>query len=263
MDKTCFIINDNDTPHITVRVRVDGRVDILGPGNTSVATSTVALVTGTFYYIEVYVNIDNSSGAVDVHVNEVSVATYSGDTQGGPNSYATNIQIGQGSGASPAYVSDLYVHSTRFLGDIKVRFIKPNGDGTYNDFSLSTGSHAWQVLDDVPPNADTDYILSDTPGDKTSTAMEDVSLDGTCEGIQVLVAVRKDEANVRKIKTLVVEGGTTTEGDEESIPTGYYYALTDYDINPRTGSKWTETELNNGWKRALRSQFKFFKKHGI
>jgi len=245
LDRVLFIFLDNNTPHATISVRPDGRISILGPGNTEVAVSTAALVTGTFYYIEANLIVANSGGFVEVRVNEVSVVTYTGDTQGASNAFATNIQIGQGASSAPAYISDFYVHTTRYLGDIKVRYIKPNGNGTNRDFSLSTGTDDFAVLDDVPPNGDTDYAYSETVNDKISCAMEDVDLlGGTCEGIQVLANVRKDEANVRKIKTLILEGGTETLGDEESIPTGYYYATTCYDENPRTSAAWTDAQLD-------------------
>jgi len=244
--RNCFVFLDNATPHVTLQVRVDGRLSLLGPGNTEVAVSTVALVTGSFYYIEVHLVVNNA-GTCEVRVNETVVISYTGDTQGGSNAYATNIQIGGLSASSGLlYISDLYVHTTRYLGDIKVRFIKPDGNGTNRDFTLSTGTDDFAVLDEVPPNGDTDYAYSETVNDKISCEMEDVNLaGGTCEGIQVLASVRKDEANVRKIKTLILEGGTETLGDEESIPTGYYYATTCYDENPRTSVAWIDTDLDD------------------
>ncbi len=245
LNKTCFIFLDNNSPHASVQIRVDGRISILGPGNTEVAVSTVALVTGVFYYIEVNLLVDNTTGFCEVRVNEVVVVTYTGDLQGAGNAYATNMQIGSGSNTEPQYVSDLYVHTTRYLGDIKVRYIKPDANGTNRDFTLSTGTDDFAVLDEVPPTGDSDYAYSEDINDKISVNMEDVDLEGgTCEGIQVLANVRKDEANVRKIKTLILEGGTETLGDEESLPTGYYYATTCYDENPRTSAAWLEAELD-------------------
>lgn len=248
LNRTVFNLLNNASSCCIVAVRTDGRVSITNSQNVEVATSTLALVTGPFYYIEANIVVDSIFGFCEVRVNEVVACSFTGNFQGvAGEAFATNIGVGQGSAIQPLYITDFYVHTTRYLGDIKVRFIKPNGNGTNRDFSRSTGADDYVLVDEVPPNGDTDYLFTDVLNEKVSCEMEDVDLEGgTCEGIQVLACVRKDEANVRKIKTLILEGGTETLGDdEESIPVGYYYATQCYDENPRTSAKWLEAELND------------------
>lgn len=249
---------NNGNPFLDAYVQNDGRVAILS-NNVTKAVSTVSVETGIYYYFELKGLITPGGGgsiSAEVKVNEVSLVTWSHspgrDTTGSGafDEYFTQAQIYR---LSPGtnYASDFYVHATEYLGDIKVRYIKPNAAGTFSDWT-STGGDQWGVTDDVPPNGDSDYVSSheygdletEGDGDKTSVNMEDVSLDGECVGIQFLANCRKDEANVRKIEPFVLEGGTETHGDSFSLPTNYVYTHDCLDENPRTGDPWTEAELN-------------------
>lgn len=249
---------NNGSPYLEAYVQADGRVAIAS-NNVIKAVSTYAIETNTFYYFELSGIIDPGPGgsiSAEVRVNEETIVTWShspGQDQtsnGEFSEYFTQAQIYR---LSPGtnYASDFYVHADHFLGDIKVRAIKPNAAGSNSDWS-STGADQWSVTDDIPPNGDSDYVYShdygdlEDPGDgaKTSVNMEDVDLDGECVGIQFLANCRKDEANVRKIEPFVLEGGTETHGDSFSLPTNYVYTHDCLDVNPRTGIAWTVAQLN-------------------
>jgi hypothetical protein len=193
-----------------------------------------------------------------VRLNEVEIInwTSAGDTEynqsvGGNGEFFTQCRrlvIAPGT----AWTCDHYVTDDEFKGDVLIRAIFPNAPGSFNDWAV-TGASAWEATDEHSPDDTSTYISSHTPddpdlmttGDKTSVNMEDVDLDdGECLGIQFLTCIKKDDANVRKIKAFTLQGGTEGEGAEFSMPTDFVYTHDCQDVNPDTGLAWTETELN-------------------
>jgi hypothetical protein len=242
-----FEFLDDFAVQVGLKVRDDGRLAIMRGAVTPVelAASTFSLQLGIWYFIEFKATIGDS-GSAEGRVGEVTVVTASGDTQQTTNAFLTQVNfIGTPpAGFSPAF-GDLYIHKTAFQGDVNIGVIKPNGVGSFTDWTVVGAATGWQANDDIPPNGDTDYVTSTTTTHKFSHEMEDVVLTGPCKGIQVLVSTRKTDSNVRKLKTLLRNsGGSTSEGEAFSIPSTYVYARTCLDTSPFSVSPWTETEIN-------------------
>jgi len=241
-----FQFKDAGTIQISIAIRADGRIAIINALNTEVAaTVSYALFLETYYYFEAKVVIGNS-GSVEIKVNEVTVLSYSGDTQQTSNNYATHVSLFQTlPSGQQRFGADLYIHKSEFLGDIRIGVIRPNGTGTHTDGTAVGAATVWQASDDTTPDADSTYIEEADEADKTTMNMEDVTLDGDCLGIQVLVSARKDNANVRKIRVLVIADGTEDDnsGLEHSLAMGYIYYRTTYSIPPGGGT-WTDTILD-------------------
>ena len=74
-------VYDAGTVQLAFRVKTDGTLDALRNGVTVLGTSTVSLLSNTYYYLEVKTTIGNS-GSYEIRVNGVNVLSASGvDTQ--------------------------------------------------------------------------------------------------------------------------------------------------------------------------------------
>jgi len=152
-------------------------------------------------------------------------------------------------GAS-TYIDDFYIcdqtgsTNNDFLGDVRVDTLLPNGEGTHLDFTPSTGTTHYQLVDEAAPNT-TDYNESGTAGQRDSYAMQDLaSVTGSIKGVQVAGAILKDDVGARSIKVGVRAGGTTSVGSTQALATTQIYYTAVHETNPSTSTAWTEAGVN-------------------
>lgn len=246
-----FPFFDTGTVQVVIGVQPDGHIaayrNAAGNPANLLGQSTVAIHINTWYYFEAYVKIHPSAGAVIVRLNNVEIINVTGvNTRFTTENQITHVQLGGGLFAGmQSDWCDYYVHKTQFLGDIRIGLMKPNADNTNSGWSLSTGANVWELVDEVPPNQ-SDYVFATAAGSKFYTEMEDTVLTGPCLGIQVLTCFEKEDSGDRRGKTVIVEGGTETDGVESPIVAtpSQLYARDTYDVNPRTSAQWTEAQLN-------------------
>ncbi len=241
-----FSFNDIGSSQVSIAVEVDGHISArLGSTSALIGLSTESIHINTFYYFEAFVLVHPSAGQVIVRLNNVEIINVSGvNTRSTLVSEITNITLGGQAADMRAEWCDFYIHKTQFLGDIRIGLMKPNADNTNSGWFLSTGSFVWPLVDEVPPNT-TDYAYATAAGSVFYTEMEDVILTGPCLGIQVLSLAEKEDSGDRQGKSVIVEGGTQTDGVETPITaTTPLYLRDTYEENPRTSAPWTEAQLN-------------------
>lgn len=121
------------------------------------------------------------------------------------------------------------------------------GGGTHQDWSLSAGADHGALVDDNPPDEDTTYIHSLTPGNQDTFTFPDIYIaSGDVYGVNVFNRVRKDDQfNVRTIKPLIRSGGTTAAGTAQAVPDATYaYRWEVFDGNPVGSVAWTVASVN-------------------
>jgi len=237
--------NNNLSPYVSCGVRNDARVYLqIG---TVIHVSLVTVHLNSWYYFELngLINVGGEQITAEVKVNEISVLSAATTSAleyhtivDGNGAYFTSTQP---YGVSPgdARLSDWYVNKTDYLGDVLIRYIKPNGVGHYNDWGFTGAASAWQATSEVPPDGDASYISTHTVTQKTSCAMENVALSGgACLGVQFLANGQKTNANIRSITPFVRTGGSDLNGDELSLPYGYVYTHDCQDTH------YSESDLN-------------------
>ncbi len=131
-----------------------------------------------------------------------------------------------------------------FLGDITIDYIKPDGVGAQSDWTPSAGAN-WECVDEVPPNSDTDYVVSTAVGDRDTYTFEDIT--GDPKAIQICIYTRKEDASGASIAEITRQGGVDEDGPTHGLgSTAYDYELQPQDVNPATSLQWTEAEVNAG-----------------
>ena len=213
------------------------------------ATKPTVFDTTGWHYIELSATI-GASGSYNVQVDGLSVLSASGvNTQASGTAGANRVQIGWNNGLS---VDDLYICDGQgsapwngLLGDVRVQALLPAADGDLAQFVPSTGTSHFALVDEVPPNGDTDYVSSANAGDVDLYQMGDVAaVSGDVLGVQVLASARKDDAGTRTLTPVIKTGGVEHDGTAVALGTSYAYVSQIWEQNPETSAPWTITEAN-------------------
>lgn len=212
------------------------------------ATGTTTFTAGTERYVTLKLVISDTVGEVLVTINGVTEINISAvDTKALTNAWADRIGLAN----EVAYTGDLFVDFDDFWwndyadwGDVRVEGRMPDGAGATTNFTPSAGAN-WQCVDEIPPNSDTDYVSSATPGDIDLYTFQNATpTSGTVKGVGVHLFARKDDAGARSIAPMIRDGVTNNAGTTQAIGTSYLYYTQYYKDNPVTTNPWTLTEVN-------------------
>jgi hypothetical protein len=220
-------------------------------------TYTLIPAAGQWYYVECKFVIDPTVGSCELRIDGVSLLTTTGqDTNVSANAYANSFQLGSTNDNTPnPFVDDLYIcdgtgsaPNNTFLGDVRVEYRVPNGNGNSSQLTGSDGNTTdnYLLVDETGNvNDDTDYVESGNVGDKDTYAFENlVSTAGTVYGVNVMPTVRKTDAGARSIKTIARLSGTEVDGPEQILGTGYAL-MTDIRETKPGGGAWTISDVNS------------------
>ena len=217
--------------------------------STMIAASSKLLVSGTWYYIEWKHVCHASSGSIEIRVNGEVVVNVSGvDTQASapPIDYVRFTAQDALSALDDIYILDITGGvNDDFLGPCLVESLLPNADTADADFTPSTGTDHYALVNEVPCDLDTTYLDSSLSGDKDIWAYENISeIDGAVHGVMVWTCTAAPSGSYT-LKT-VADDGTTEDTDSGFTvnTTTFVGLLRLMDATPSAGS-WS-TALVNG-----------------
>ena len=236
------------TVHVTLALNSSGTLSVTRAG-TVLATSAATISLATDQYIELKATIHDTTGAYELRLNGVNILSATNvDTRNA--STASIDQISLGPDGNPAATTtylydDLYVLDTSgstnndFLGDVRIDAIYPTADGTYTDWTPSTGSDHYALVDESTPNG-TDYVSSSTAAEQDSFAMGSppVLASEIIMGVRVKVAALKDDAGSRSIKVGVRSGTTDSLSAAQALTTSQMIYSHILETDPNTSAAW-------------------------
>jgi len=248
------------TRHLTICVNALRRIEVRRGTTTGtlLATGPTDLGDNIWHYIEVRARINDTTGICQVRLdgqtsNEID---FSGDTKnGGTNTSIDALYFSLYAGSSGGIgtsLSDLYVCDTAgainntWLGDVAVRVLTPNGNGTYSQLTNSAGTQAnnYTYIDELPSSG-TDYVGSATPGLVDTYTMTDVPAGiATVYGMQVNAFMKKSDANLAQAKMRFRSNGTDFAGTARALSTTTQLFTEMRETNPNTSNPWTISDVN-------------------
>jgi len=245
------------TQHLTLSFQPSsGKLTLRRGLNTGtlLATSTTTFNASTWYYLELRATINDSTGAYELRVNGVSdfsasnVDTRNGGTSGVIDTWS--CAPGSTGGIQFTY-DDFYICDTSgssnndFLGDCRIDTLLPNGDGNYTQFSPSTGTAHYALVDETTPNT-TDYNYSSTAGDRDSYTFPDLAglVSPTVYGVQIDAYMTKADAGTRTVSTMSRLSGTNKDGATVVLSAGSYAYVSQIQETDPASAAWTESNVN-------------------
>jgi hypothetical protein len=237
--------SDDATEGVNLRGRADGKLDVYN-GATLIATTTEAQIAAdTWCHIELKVTVAEA-GSYEVRVNGNTVLSGSADTRAGSNNYANRVRLFGRDEATTAgnQFDDWFVADDDFRGDRKILTVFPAAD-VQSDFGPSAGSDNYANVDDNPPDADSTYNESSTPG--AADLFTNVAL-ATANGIdcvQVNIVAKKTDTTDFDMNLVAKSGATTSDGTAAVVnSTDYANYARILETDPDTGVAWTLEGLN-------------------
>lgn len=229
-----------------------------GDAATLLGTSSAAISTGTWSYIEVKVVISDAAGTVDIAFNGSSVLSLtSQDTKATSNATANSIRIGQIAGNTirkTIYFDDLYIcdgqgsTNNTLLGDIRVDAYMPNGNGNSSQWtgSDSDSTDNYLLVDEASTNGDTDYVQATTANYIDSYTVTDMShTPANIFGVQINMMSKKDDAGTKQIAAHIRQSSTNYALTTQSLSTSYSDVYEIKETDPATSTAWTKSGFNS------------------
>jgi len=227
---------------------------------TQIASAVVAYGLFQYRHLEWTLTTHNSAGVVEVRLDGDPLISASGlDTQNTGNAFVNALLIGFPGGND--FGSMWYDCITVLddvdsgvagapndspLGDVRVDFRKPNGNGNSSDLVGSDGNSTDNYLleDESAPNDDADYVQSSTVGDEDTYAYENLaSASGSVFAVQLLPWAKKTDAGARAIAAVSRLGTSEEDGPDLSLTTNYRYFRDIREADP-DGDQWTIANFN-------------------
>lgn len=242
---------------IRVLLGTDGGLEVRR-GTTVLGRSLPIIGAGAYQHIEIYAKADNTVGAIEIRVDEVTRLNLTGiDTVSTANVEFSQVAFGHeqnsDAGSFPTIDwADAFVNDTAaddsgcdtWIGDCKSGVLMVNADTAQADFTKSTGTVGYSLLNETPAN-DADYIET-----TSSTAESDFGLaDGPASLSEILtvrpfVRAMKDDAGTCTIAPNMKSDGTKGTVDSQPITTAFAYYDSNVPVDPDTGVPWTPSGLN-------------------
>lgn len=241
-------LRDQSTQGITIKVMKDTGKLMFYSGSNNYENSTLTISADTWYYFELKVVANNSTGSYEVRIDGVTWMSGSGvDTQNGSNPYHTVFRLEGGTGLSISF-DDLYcLDSTTglagFQGVHRVVALNPSSDDTIT-WDRSTGSDNYAVVDDGLEIDDTDYVSTGDTPEQDLYGYEDLAGEVTIvHGVQVMAEADIDSGSLN-LAQVVKSGATTSVGANTLLTPGDTTLVRVIEDDPDISGDWTPTTLN-------------------
>ena len=232
---------------------------------TTVATSAVVLVAGSWQYMEFRVKIHSTLGEVEVRRGEAVIISTTGLNTGTTGVLVSSLRVECNNNAQGDLMDDLYLLDTTgatnndFLGEVRVDLLEPKAAGGNEDFTLFTDGQAsydvdfnWQAVKnsgDITIGRDHNYVESGLVGardDYTMKTLSDVGVTPiTIQGVQVVNNTKKTATGVIRFRDEMTIADTQYDNGADVTATTGDYTMSTFirDTDPSDGLAWTEGKV--------------------
>lgn len=230
----------------SLAVDTTGRI-VAVVGAATETTVNPVVVANAWQHIEAC--LDRGAATLEVRVEGVTVLEM--------NSLIIGTDIAQISFRTPInanpdqFLKDLAVWdgagtaNNDFMGTIQVLEIIPTADASFN-WLASSGTTGWNLIDEAPPNDDTDYISAiDPPPAASQFDLSNLPPDITSvRGVIARVRSRKTDGGDGNLQVGVVSGVSVGLGANRPITTAFTYWSDVFETDPATGNAWLPSAVD-------------------
>ncbi len=224
----------------------NGTISLYRGGVTHVATGTIQLVSGAWYRIELKVG-NGTAAPYELRINGFTEFSGTMDSQDVSALFYLGKVTDRNADGFTVYYDDVAIRDDNWPGHGEVKIMRPNDTGAY-DFWVASSGQAWQCVDEVPPNDDTDFISTLFVDDVTTVGLESSTSAGVSGVINSFKAVArgKNASASGSVGLAVRIRSGSTDADSGDATVGSSYAARQFisDTNPNGGGTWTNSALN-------------------
>jgi len=214
---------------------------VLDSGNLGLTPADI----NTWIYLELFLRISPTAGEFEIWVNNIQKGVGSSlDTYGSGNAGIGRIHM-RGAYGGNIYIDDLYIDDSTRHGPVKVYGLPIDSDGDETDFTASSGDRYACV--DERPYSTSDYVKSDTAGDRVSFGLTDADLTGrTVLGVSAYCIAHMTETYSATIEQFLrLNSVNYDSGDVEALSTAPRSFISFWEVNPEDSSSFEDVDLDN------------------
>lgn len=243
--------NGSNVDLATVKVDSIGAL-IFADGTNTITTTGPVISANAWWHVEIL--YDRSGvGSIEIRVEGITVMS---DTDLGYSMASNTFQVATIGGLSNftgslTYYKDYVIYdgsgsyNNTFLGSVLVTNLTPIADVALN-WTPSTGSTGYQILDNIPP-VDTTYIQAgDPPPSPYVAELSDLPADVTSvKALMTFVRAAKSDGGDGSLQVSMISNGDTSNGANRPITVAQTYWRDVFDTDPDTGSPWTPSAVDD------------------
>lgn len=231
-------------PQFAINYDLDGSLMVYR-GITLIGRTFRKLKNNVWHYIELKIYVHNTLGTIDIWLDGENIFTYSGDTQGYDGSMLTRSLVLH-TDTNSVY-DDVYIATgntwTRTNGAI-VETLTPTSDSGIQDWTPSSGSNHYALVDDAPVN-EGDYISSNTVNQQDLWGFSNLSqIDANVYGLQLSVGGHLEKPGKRTIQMICASNGSNATSNTNVIDRTTQVDQFIVENDPSTNSAWTVNAVN-------------------
>ena len=243
---------DGATLGINLKTGIDGQLSICLGASVIETSTTITLVAGTWYYLELKV-VCGDAGSYELRINNTVIFRASGvGTKAGSHDYHTTFSL-CGTTWAEAYGpvwDDVYCldgsgsANNDFLGDMNVTTLRPLGAGSSTELTPDTGSNYARVSESVCDD-DTSYVEGSV-GTKDLYEYDPIPNPGVIAGVMVVTDCRNMGGPSLNMITACESGGTDDDDAGQVVSAITYGTLKRViELDPHTSAAWLKAGLNS------------------
>jgi hypothetical protein len=250
----------------------------MAPGassGTAIAQTDPLITAASWNHVEVQIYIHDTLGWIRVAINGVHrFEALNLDTKHNTSNIVSVGQITNDIGTDDFYFDDYIIYDftgtaavdtdfcpsvdvdgvgTNYIAELQCMYLPPNGDTAEADWTKSTGTDGFALVDEVSPN-DLDYISAAAAGDLSEFDLTDLPEDITyIRGLQLIGRMSKSDAGAAMTKFGMKSDAATDDADERPLTVEPTYWWDFMNVDPDSGARWTRASLNAAKFRITRS----------
>jgi predicted RecA/RadA family phage recombinase len=254
------IRDESGNEQVGVRVNAGRRFTVIraGGAGTTIGIGDTPFFFEKWYYVEFKLTVSNTVGSFELRVNgRIEDSDNNIDTQGAASSNIGSVffEKNLGSAVSDLYYTDLYVCdqlggvNNDFLGDIHVETIRPDADGTTNNWVPLNAGDNYVEVDETNQDGDTTYNTGSNAADLDLYGYAAIAdSPNSIKGLQINSVIRREDGSTREVRDAIRSGAANYLGQGSVANTNPGNSYTNYatchDTNPDTAVAWTEAGIN-------------------
>lgn len=215
-------------------------------------------------YLEWKVYLHDTNGTWEVRWNGDTIFSdtnkdtkYRGDTTGANRARFVSLNSTNTATEEGFRISDIYICddagsvNNDFIGPCRVLTLHPDADGDDEDWSTSSGSDSYALVNETSPaDDDSDYIEDSTTGNRSLFTYDNVptGMGSNIKGVQLCTLARITDATNYDLKNTVKSGSSLYYDSAVTIDQQSYTDMEQQkwimETDPDTAAAWTESGLN-------------------
>jgi hypothetical protein len=218
------------------------------------AESDMLLPAGAWNHVEALVEVDGAAGSVEVRLNQVTAVSITGANTdptgaGEVSQFASTNSVDAGD--ADCWLDDIVPNlgegsaSADFIGDKKVYTDFPDADTADQDWTPSSGSARFAMVDEADPDGDGTYDEAGVVDDVMGLSFPDLPAEVVAIAAVCMVhKSRKTDAGTCTLQLKVQSGVDEADGEDRPMTTQFTLYEDVVETDPATSLPWTPVAVN-------------------